>query len=100
MDVTRLNQILAPAAVGAQLTESDAQLLKAIAVGGVSRGSVAMRRAKLTPKQMIEATKHLVAAGLILADGDTSDDVMIQYAMFSPNPKKIALVQHGLSIAV
>lgn len=100
MDLNQLNQVLAPFMPNTQLTAQEAQLLHAITVGGVTRGSIAMRRARLTPDEMVAASQRLLAVGLVRAEGNVSDDVEVQYAMFSPAPSKLPLLERGLNLTV
>ena len=95
-----LNQLLGTALsrTDLQLTEQDAELLKVIVQTGLTRGSSAMRKARLNPEQMLVSARKLVEYGLVAAEGETSDDVMIQYAMFSPNARFLPVVARGLNI--
>lgn len=79
-----------------ELTAQDVQLLDVIRRSGVVRGSVAMRRAGLSPVEMKLAAIRLSNRGWVNAAGDIGDDVMVQYAMFSPDPYKLESIERAL----
>jgi hypothetical protein len=68
------------------VSNEEARFLDAIQLGGVTRGSVAMRRARISGSQFLEAAKRLAAARVINTAGNLSDELQAQYAMFSLNP--------------
>jgi hypothetical protein len=95
----------APAPATVELSADDLRFLDAVGYGGVTRGSTAMRRAKFSAEQFLEAAKKLSEASLINIAGDVSDGLQAQYAMFSLNPNTVARFQRdnqfpGVSVAI
>lgn len=84
------------AMLGPQLDETSKRILQAIQRIGVAPGWQVIREVSVTPEQLVEAARALIASGLVNASGSVSNADEIYNAYFSIQPSSADLVEYVL----